>query len=189
MPTKTETKIIGSNEFKAGRIYTLRYASTVDMVGKREFAAHLLTPTIEKCASHIAANGAMTAKKINPLHGCAITVKRKSIVQAAGEKTWGNLQRRKNPEWMPSMDAVQWWSPLASNQCIVEHNKNANLYLRGIPKGVMEEAYFVDGELATPEQVELIRAFKEGKSDREQEFILLDLANLENVENETGEDE
>lgn len=158
--------MLSTKEFKAGRIYTVVYSD--DSIEMKKSVR-------------------LPERAENPFAGNVIGVRRVARVQAAGPKTWANIQKRKNPDWQPSADYSQWWHELAENRCIVEHNREATRYLRGIPKGIVSEVYTIDGKLATPAQVETIRKFK--KNSGGDEFCLLNLDKLENVLDETGEDE
>lgn len=155
-----------TSEIKPGRIYTFDYSD----------------PAIE-LKGYV--NGAQ-GRELNPLAGCAVGVSRRIVVQAAGDKTWANVQRKANPNWQPSADYVAWWHVLPENSCIVEHNKEATRYLRGIPKGKLSEVYTIDGQPATPAQVATIEKFKKSKGGAEFCFLTLDKLN---IIDETGEDE
>lgn len=148
-----------ASELKPGRIYSFRYDAAVEMVQKRD-------------GQH------------NPLQG-AVSVVRVCKVQAAGNETYANVQRKKNPDWEPSAGRTAWYHALPDNTCIVEHNKTCDRYLRAIPRGITSETYFIDGTEATPVQVETIRQFKKRKDDREPEFILFRLENIANLVDDT----
>lgn len=145
-------KILASS-FVAGRVYSVVYMSDVAMVAKRD-------------------------GKDNPLADIPVTVRRVSTIQAAGKETWERFKARTSRETEPS-SRKPWYHVSAQNDCVVIHNTNGNEYLRGLPRGITKEEYFVGDEAATEAQVETIRAFK--KSASEAEFVLLSLAKLQNV--------
>jgi hypothetical protein len=158
--------MLSTKELKPGRIYTITYTDEdVDMKGFVKTDA---------------------GRKLNPLAGQRVGVKRQMIVQAAGNKTWANIQRKLNPSWEPSADFVQWWHVLPENTCIVEHNKEATRYLRGIPRGIASELYTLDNRPATESELALIKEFKKSKGGSE--FCFLTLEKI-NILDETGEDE
>jgi hypothetical protein len=159
--------MISTNSFKPGRIYTVVYSdSSIEMKG------FVKTPE---------------GRKDNPLSGNAVAVRRVTRVQAAGNETWSNVNRAKNPDWQPSADYSAWWHVLPENSCIVEHNLTATRYLRGIPKGIVSEEYTVDGKPATEAELAIIAEFKKNKGGSE--FCFLTLDKLENVVDETGDEE
>lgn len=143
-----------SSEFKPGRVYSVIYNSDVPMVAKR--------------------NG-----MDNPLIDTSVTVRRVSTVQAAGGATWSNFKRKTNPDWQPSEDGKSCYVEDASNSCIVVHKTNGTRYLRGLPRGVTKEQYFIGNAPATEKEVETIKAF--AKSTGKSEFVVLTLDKLENV--------
>lgn len=145
-------------------MYSVIYSSDVDMVGKRDFK-----------------DG--KGKQENPLKEKVVTVRRVSTVQACGNETYSRVMTRKNPSWTPSADYTAWWKVSTDNDCIVEHKTKGTRYLRGLPKGVTVETYFVNGTEATETEAETIRKFKEG-SGKDAEFVLLNLEKLENVKDE-----
>lgn len=157
--------MIKANSFKAGRIYSVIYDSEVGMVQKRDGLD-------------------------NPLLGALVTVRRVSSVQAAGNKTWANYKAKAGI--VTTSTQTPWWSVSPENSCIVvgtSENTKGKEYLRGLPRGVTKETYMVNGIVATPAQVENIRAFKKNKSDSPAAFVMLSIDKLVNVDNETGDDE
>jgi hypothetical protein len=117
--------------------------------------------------------------KTNPLIDCQVTVRRVSTVQAAGGETWANFKRRMNPDWQPNDDKKSWYHEDKANSCVVIHNKNNTRYLRGLPRGVTKEQYFIGKVQATDAEVSTIKSFV--KSSGNAEFVLLTIDKLENV--------
>ena len=152
--------MIQKNAFVAGRVYSVVYQSDVDMVQKRD-------------------------GKENPLGSSAVTVRRVSTIQAAGNKTWNNFKVKHGI--VTSSARPDWFTPNTDNTCIVSHNKTGVEYLRGLPKGITKEVYMVNGIEASPEQVNTIRAFK--KSQGESKFVMLTLDKLINVDKGEGDAE
>jgi hypothetical protein len=147
-------KKINAQSFVAGRVYSVIYNSEVDMVGERD-------------------------GKQNPLADIPVTVRRVSTIQAAGKVTWENFLARQGRE-KSSSNRAPWYVVSEQNDCIVLHKTNGTAYLRGLPRGVTKEQYFVGNEIATDAQVETIRAFKRSKPAAE--FVVLKLDNLVNVD-------
>ena len=155
--------MINSNSFVPGRIYSVVYDSEVELVGKRDGVE-------------------------NPLAAASVTVRRVSSVQAAGAKTWANYLAKRGES---PVGGKTWWTQSAGNSCIVvgtSANTLGREYLRGLPRGVTQEHYFVNGAAATPAQVETIRSFKKSNG-RDAEFVLLSLSKLANVDKGEGDAE
>lgn len=175
--------MITKNSFKPGRVYSLVYQSDVDMVAKRDLDQR----TTEYRA--LETNGVRLAtvdgKTHNPLLDATVTVRRVSTVQAAGNKTWENYlaKRGEVPSGKPA-----WFDVSGENSCILVHKQTKAEYLRGLPRGVTLEEYFVNGISATDAQVATIRAFKKSNSSAN-EFVTLSLSKLVNVDNGQGEEE
>lgn len=167
--------MINSKSFKPGRVYSVIYNSNVELVGKRDFPVDITKP-----------NGA-TFQRINPLDGIEVTVRRVSTVQAAGNVTWSNLQRKINPDWQPSSERKSWYNVTPENSCIVQHNTQGTRYLRALPRGITKEEYLIDGIPATPNELQTIQDFR--RSTKETNFVLLKLDNLVNVQDDGGMDE
>ena len=144
-----------TSQFRPGRNYSFVYVSDVEMVGKRD-------------------------GKVNPLADCAVSVRRVTRCQAAGPDTYENVMRKENPEFEKSGKPA-WYHTTDENPCIVEHNKEATRYVRGIPRGIVKEEYFIGANPASESEVETIRAFKKNKRDGEPAFILYKLDNIENL--------
>jgi hypothetical protein len=159
---------IKAENFVAGRIYSVVYNSEVEMTRKKRDTG-----------------------AVNPLADESVTVRRVSSVQAAGPKTWTNYLAKRGES--PVGSRPPFWKVTDYNPCIVQgitENTMGREYLRGLPRGVTKEAYFVNGVEATPAQIEVIRLFKKGGSnDNPAEFVLLALAKLENVDSGEGEAE
>lgn len=158
--------MISTNELKPGRIYTFDYSDPAV-----ELKGYINTPQ---------------GRVLNPIAGREIGVSRRIVVQAAGDKTWANIQRKANPDWQPSGDYKAWWHVLPENTCIVEHDKNATRYLRAIPRGVLSEVWLVDGKPANGAELTAIEMFKKSKGGSEFCFLTLDKLN---IIDETGDDE
>lgn len=160
------SKLILATDFVPGRIYSLVYDSDVDMVRKKR------GETVE-----------------NPLADSAVTVRRVSSLQAAGNKTWTNFLAKRGEQ--PVGNRPSWWQVSDYNSCIcigVSPNTKGKEYLRGLPRGITKEQYFVNGVEATASQVETIRKYKSGGGG-EHEFVLLSLSKLVNVDGGQGDAE
>jgi hypothetical protein len=123
---------------------------------------------------------------INPLAESNVTVRRVSSVQAAGNKTWTNYLAKQG--LTPTGTRPSWWTVSEHNSCIcvgTSDNTKGREYLRGLPRGITKEEYFIDNRPATPEQVATIREFKSGSGDSE--FVMLSLSKLVNVDAGQGE--
>lgn len=168
---------IQSNQFKAGRIYSVIFADAVKMVGKRDVSS-IPAELLAQCPKLNVVNG----KAINPLADTPVHVRRVSSVTAAGGQTWENFKARNGRVDNPDNDRKPWYVESDENNCIVvgvSENTKGRKYLRGLPQGVTSEAYFVDTIPATDDEVSIIRAFK--KSTSEAEFVTLPLDALQNV--------
>jgi len=162
--------MISKNSFVAGRVYSIVYSSDVDMVAKRNFGTER-NPDIQE----------------NPLRESLVTVRRVSTVQAAGEKTWTNFLAKRG--MVPAGTAPTWWTVSKENSCIVVGTSKNTLgreYLRGLPRGITKEEFFIDGKPATPAQIETMKRFKKNSGG---DFVLLALSKLENVDTGEGEAE
>jgi len=156
-------KNIESTSFVAGRIYSVVYDSEVTMTRSKR------------------ATGA-----VNPLADNSVTVRRVSSVQAAGNKTWTNYLAKRGES--PSGTRPAWWTVSEKNSCIcigTSENTKGREYLRGLPRGITKEEYFVDARPATPSEIETIREFKTGGGGGE--FVMLSLSKLVNVDAGQGE--
>lgn len=189
-----------SSSFVPGRVYSVVYDAPVEMVAVRDVTITSDKATDKELAlagfgDHvkIAQQGyapkdvTLTIERSNPFIDIPVTVRRVSTVQAAGEKTWANFKRRTNPDWQPSGNRKNWYH-VTDNSCIVQHNSNGTRYLRGLPRGVSKEQYFIGGTPATEAQVETIKAFAKN-AGKPQDYVLLSLDNLANVTDEGGEKE
>lgn len=156
--------MISKNSFVPGRVYSVIYGGDVEMVQKRDGVE-------------------------NTLLGAAITVRRVSTIQAAGNKTWANYKAKNGIE---TGTREPFWKVSADNSCIVvgqTDNTRGVEYLRGLPRGVTQEVYMVNGVQATAAQVATIRQFKKNKSETPAPFVILSLAKLENVDSGEGDAE
>ena len=149
-------KTINPMSFVAGRVYSVVYNSDVTMVSKRDGQA-------------------------NPLFGADVTVRRVSTIQAAGGESWTNFLAKRGEQ--PAGNRKPWCVESELNPCImvgVSDNTSGQYYLRGFPRGITKEEYFIASQPATSAEVETIRAFKKSSSG-DAEFIILNLDKLENV--------
>lgn len=176
MKTKQQAKKIQAQDFKAGRVYSLIYTADVDMVASRELE-HQTVIDLNKLGftPFKQENGRCD----NPFVDSIVTVRRVSTVQAAGEQTWENFKLKNGMSTEPS-NRKAWYHTSPKNDCIVVHNSNGTEYLRGLPRGVTKEQYFVGNLPATAQDVAVIRAFAKSKNS-EPNFVTLTLEKLENV--------
>lgn len=177
-------KTIKASQFVPGRIYSVVYENDVEMVQKRELAT---TAGLLPCALHRMADGSPSNLICNPLADCTVTVRRVMSLQAAGDETYANAQRKQNPAWQPSEDTKAWWKVSAENDCICEHRKTGVAHLRAISRSVSKEEYFIGGKLATDKEAATIKAFKKSKSSDGLPYIMPKLENLSNVRDNVGE--
>lgn len=175
-------------------MYSIVDTGLVEMVQTREFAVEQLMShealgrlALGEYPNYVSLPPAAMVKLANPLFDCEVTVRRVATVQAAGNKTWHNFQIKRNPEYKPSEERKAWYH-VTGNSCIVEHNKTNRHYLRGLPKGISKEEYFIGGQPASENEVSLIREFKKNLH-KDNAFVTLPLDRLENVIDSGGEAE
>lgn len=190
-----------TSDFVAGRCYAIDYRNDVEMVNKRAFKLGDI-PLDSVRLSIIQADSALgmlsaeqqAAQLVtwhNPLASAKVLVHRVSRLQAAGNNTYENVMRKDNPDFEKS-GRVSWYHA-TENECVVEHNRTTDRYLRGIPRGKVSESYTVGGQPATSEEVAIIQAFKKNRSSSG-DFCVIKLDNMENVKDDlleselTGED-
>ena len=85
--------MINASSFVPGRVYSIVYDSTVEMVAKREF-------TPQEIAENPALQGLtlVKGKLENPIADLTVCVRRVSTVQAAGAETWERFKSRNGME-------------------------------------------------------------------------------------------
>lgn len=178
-------QVLNSSLFVAGRVYSLVYANEVEMVNKRELESatrdNLLALGV-RCDFDTCANGAASVRTLNPLADQAVTVRRVSTIQAAGNETWERFKAKTGKETTSERKA--WYHVSERNDCIVVHNSTGREYVRGLPRGVTKEEYFIGTRAASPAEVATIRAFKKSSGGGEREFVVLAVDNLLNVAQE-----
>ena len=177
--------MINSRSFVAGRIYSVIYKNSVNLVAKRD----LDDATIAALkASGITLTSHDSGKLLNPMADASVTVRRVSSVTAAGGETWANYKAKNGLESGEST-RKSWYQESQENNCIVEGvsaNTLGRKYLRALPQGISKEQYFIGDKEATPSETLIIRAFKEGKSSGHSDFVVLALDSLVNVTDETA---
>ena len=171
--------MIKTNSFIPGRVYSIIYNSVVEMVGTRALEFGRIQELARLGIELVTTNG---GNSINPLEGAMIEVRRVSTVQAAGNESWENYKRKNGIVTDTTRKPFYVVSP--ENDCIVvgdTDNTKGKTYLRGFPRKVTSETYMVNGIVAAPNQVEVIRTFKKNQSSSPLTFVTLPLDKLVNV--------
>lgn len=99
-----------------------------------------------------------------------------------------NNQREREGLEKDFVASSNWHEPVFDgvNGSIVRHKTNDKRYLKGIVKSADVLDYFVDGERATPEQIEIIKQFRQVSAPPQnqgvEESIIVRTIAIENIE-------
>lgn len=123
----------------------------------------------------------------NPLFG-QVTARKVYCGQAASADMYTNAARNLNPSWTPSERAPMFEA--TENPCVVRSLSTGDLQVRILKPRTVKREYFVNGNPATTEQLEIIKKYLPKKSSNPLAVKIMFpyVDNLANVEGELAED-
>lgn len=130
--------MLNINEVKNGRIYSVIFAGAVSMN-----------------------KGGRGGVPSNPLLDCEVTKRNVLLVQACSRASYTRRMLKLNPLYTPDPSKASGFSSTA-HECVDVNSKDGSFSLRGWACGVVKRETFVNGVLATSEQLATISDYQPG---------------------------
>jgi hypothetical protein len=154
--------MLNINEVRNGRIYSVVFHGPVNMN-----------------------KGGRMGVPVNPLIDSEV-IKRDVIkIQACSRDSYARRMRKLNPDWQPDTSKPSGYAP-TENPCVDANLASGDFALRGWACGRVKHQVYVNGQPATPDQLELIAAYQPGgkwfadsKPKKDVTFMRLPLAKIE----------
>lgn len=166
--------MLNINEVKNGRIYSVVFAGPVSMN-----------------------KGGRGGVPENPLLESDVQKRNVLRVQACSRQSYINRMRKVDPNYTPDETRASGYSP-TENPCVDLNEKTGDFALRGWACGIVKHQVTVNGQPATPEQLETIAAYQPGgkfyatsQAKKSPGFMRLPLAKVEHegyIDSERDED-